>query len=72
MPKYLGKQIITHGRFPEVGQKQNTEKKKKRKANDGNNNGQLRHLGWRTQSRLVQYLKINVLILFIHMSYAFI
>ena len=27
MPKYWGKQIFTHGRFPEVGQKQKTEKK---------------------------------------------
>ena len=29
MPKYWGKQIFTHGIFPEVGQKQKTEKKKK-------------------------------------------
>ena len=28
MPKYWGKQIFAHGRFPEVGQKQKTEKKK--------------------------------------------
>ena len=27
MPKYCGKQIFAHGRFPEVGQKQKTEKK---------------------------------------------
>ena len=26
MPKYWGKQMFTHGRFPEVGQKQKTEK----------------------------------------------
>ena len=26
IPKYWGKQIFTHGRFPEVGQKQKTEK----------------------------------------------
>ena len=26
MPKYWGKQIFAHGRFPEVGQKQKTEK----------------------------------------------
>ena len=26
MPKHWGKQIFTHGRFPEVGQKQKTEK----------------------------------------------
>ena len=30
MPKYWGKQIVTHGSFPEVGQKQKTEKKKKK------------------------------------------
>ena len=44
MPKYWGKQIFTHRRFPEVGQKQKTEekkKKKKKRLNDGNNNGQL-------------------------------
>ena len=45
MPKYWGKQIFAHGRFPEVGQKQKTERKKerekKKRANDGNNNGQL-------------------------------
>ena len=29
MPKYWGKQIFTHGRFPEVGEKQKAEKKKK-------------------------------------------
>ena len=29
MPKYWGKQIFAHGRFPEVGQKQKTEKKEK-------------------------------------------
>ena len=30
MPKYWGKQI-THGSFPEVGQKQKTEKKERKK-----------------------------------------
>ena len=30
MPKYWGKQIFAHGRFPEVGQKQKTEGKKER------------------------------------------
>ena len=55
MPKYWGKQIFTHGRFPEVGQKQKTEKKKKReRLNDGNNNGQATHgackHAWRTQA----------------------
>ena len=29
MPKYWGKQIFTHGSFPEVGQKQKTGKKEK-------------------------------------------
>ena len=34
MPKYWGKQIFAHGRFPEVGQKQKTvrEKKKEKKS----------------------------------------
>ena len=39
MPKYWGKQIFTLGRFPEVGQKQKTEREKKEekeRLNDGN------------------------------------
>ena len=45
MPKYWGKQIFAHGRFPEVGQKQKTEKKKKKRerAKVGDNNGQATH-----------------------------
>ena len=48
MPKYWGKQIFAHGSFPEVGQKQKTEKKKeeereKERLNGGNNNGQATH-----------------------------
>ena len=31
MPKYWGKQIFAHGRFPEVGEKQKTEKKREKK-----------------------------------------
>ena len=31
MTKYWGKQIFTNGRFPEAGQKQKTEKKKREK-----------------------------------------
>ena len=56
MPKYWGKQIFSHGRFPEVGQKQKTEKKKKerKRPNDGNNNGRAMHgackHAWRTQA----------------------
>ena len=59
MQKYWGKQILTHGRFPEVGQKQKTErkeikKKKKERVNDGNKNGQATHgarkHAWRTQA----------------------
>ena len=37
MPKYWGKQIFSLGSFPEVGQKQKTEKRKRRGPNDGNN-----------------------------------
>ena len=44
MPKYWGKQIFAHGRLPEVGQKQKTEREKdKIGLNDGNNNGQVTH-----------------------------
>ena len=55
MPKYWGKQIFTHRRFPEVGQKQKTEERKRKKdrLNDGNNNGQATHgarkHAWNTQ-----------------------
>ena len=43
MPKYWVKNYLAHGSFPEVDQKQKTEEKKKEKRlNDGNNNGQLR------------------------------
>ena len=55
MPKYWGKQIFTHGRFPEVGQKQKTERKErgKERLNDGNNNDQATHgarkHAWHTQ-----------------------
>ena len=48
MPKYWVKNYFAHGRFPEVGQKQKTEKKRRKKKeeeeeerlNDGDNNGQ--------------------------------
>ena len=57
MPKYWEKQIFTHGSFPEVGQKQETEKEKEieeKKLNNGDNNGQATHgarkHAWRTQA----------------------
>ena len=58
MPKYWVKNYLAHGRFPEVGQKQKTEKKKKEREreilNDGDNNGQATHdarkHAWRTQA----------------------
>ena len=40
MPKYWVKNYFAHGIFPEVGQKQKTERKR---PNDGNNNGQGMH-----------------------------
>ena len=53
MPKYWVKNYFAHGRFPEVGQKQKTEKKEER-LNDGKNNGQATHgarkHAWRTQA----------------------
>ena len=56
VPKYWGKQIFAHGRFPEVGKKQKTEERerKKERLNDGNNNGQATHgarkHAWHTQA----------------------
>ena len=43
MPKYWGKQIFAHGRFPEVGQAKDGEKKKREKDRTMNNNGQAAH-----------------------------
>ena len=49
IPKYWGKNYFAHGSFPEVGQKQKTEGKKRRgerereRLNDGNNNGHATH-----------------------------
>ena len=65
MPKYWGKNYFAHGIFSEVGQKQNTErekKKKKERLNDGNNNGQALH-GARMvhASRLGQNIFVNAL-----------
>ena len=57
MPKYWGKQIFTNGRFPEVGQKQKTERERRggerERLNDGNNNGQATH-GARTHAWCTQ------------------
>ena len=58
MPKYWVKNYFTHGRFPEVGQKQKTEGKKeerkRERLNNGDNNGQAMHgackHAWRTQA----------------------
>ena len=57
MPKYWVKNYFAHGRFPEVGQKQKTEKKKKERKKErakvGDNNGQATHgarkHAWHTQ-----------------------
>ena len=46
MPKYWEKQIFSFGRFPEVGQKQQTKQRERKREGErpkvGNNNGQLR------------------------------
>ena len=53
MPKYWVKNYFAHGRFPKVGQKQKTEKKKER-VKVGNKYGQGTHgarkHAWRTQA----------------------
>ena len=57
MPKYWVTNYFTHGRFPEWGQKQKTEKKRERekeRAKVCDNNGQATHgarkHAWRTQA----------------------
>ena len=59
MRKYWVTNYFAHGRFLEVGQKQKTEKKKKKV---GENNGQLHfvlHHEWHMQARLDQKQKIQ-------------
>ena len=70
MPKYWGKQIFTHGRFPKwvkrrrkKEEEEKKKKKKKKKKKEGENNGQLcfvRHHVWRTQARLDQHKSLNL------------
>ena len=64
MPKYWVKNYFAHGRFPEVGQKQKTEKEKKRGAKVGDNNGQATHgarkHAWRTQAAWAKIPEIDV------------
>ena len=57
MPKYWRGNYFADGRFPEVGQKQKTEEKERKKrerAKVGDNNGQATHGArkhtWRTQA----------------------
>ena len=66
MPKYWVKNYFAHGSFPEVGQKQKTERKKKEKKerlNNGNNNGQATHgalqHAWRTQAAWANFCHIE-------------
>ena len=70
MPKYWGVNYFAHGSFPEVGQKQKTEKKrkkekkeKKEKTKVGDNNGQATHgarkHAWRTQVARAKTLKMT-------------
>ena len=64
MPKYWVENFFAHGRFPEVGQKQKTEKKEEEeeRLNDGENNGQATHgarkHAWRTQAAWANFFCI--------------
>ena len=73
MPKYWVKNYFAHGRFPEVGQKQKTEKKKRERLNNGENNGQATHgarkHAWRTQAAWAntkEICKLSILALISH------
>ena len=53
MPKYWVTNYFAHGRFPEVGQKQKTERKKKRekeRLNAWRTQAGARKHAWRTQA----------------------
>ena len=54
MPKYWVKNYFAHGRFPEVGQKQKTEKEREKERAKVDNNGQTTHgarkHAWRMQA----------------------
>ena len=69
MPKYWLKNYFAHGRFPEVGQKQKTEKKEEERLNDGDNNGQATHgarkHAWCTQAA---WAKIGTSVFFLNMT----
>ena len=71
MPKHWVKNYFAHGRFPEVGQKQKTEKKERKKEerlNDGNNNGLATHgarkHAWRTQAAWANLTTLTTLCLY--------
>ena len=62
MLKYWVKNYFAHESFPEVGQKQKTERKEEEeRLNDGENNGQATHgarkHAWRTQAAWANNLK---------------
>ena len=69
MPKYWVKNYFAHGSFPEVGQKQKTERKERKKKtrrerlNDGDNNGQATHgarkHAWHTQARIAHASRLG-------------
>ena len=63
MPKYWGGNYFAHGRFPEVGQKQKTEKKEEERLNDGKNNGQATHgackHAWPTQAAWAKIVPVQ-------------
>ena len=65
MPKYWVKNYFAHGRFPEVGQKQKTEERerKKERLNDGDNNGQATH-GARKHAWSTQAAWANIILIF--------
>ena len=57
MPKYWGKNYFAHGSFPEVGQKQKTEKKRERKSESWLK--QWPSYAWRTQARMAHASRLG-------------
>ena len=67
MPKYWGKQIFAHGRFPEVSQKQKTERSRKKREKDQTMAIKWPSYAWRMQARMAHasclgqfYLHISI------------
>ena len=59
MPTYWGKQIFTHGRFPEVGQKQKMERKERASTHGARKPPGPTSYAWRTQAAWAKKIRFG-------------